>query len=310
MLSRVADSLFWMSRHIERSDGILRMLKVNYASFQDDITEFSWMPVLTIFSYLTKKEAANMQYDTRKVLDYMVFDKDNENSVFNLVTKARENARSVQDHITKEVWQCINEFFHLMRERDLINGLNGEDPVQVLDVLIRQCSLYYGTADITMARGEGNSFMNIGKYVERAMQSSDILNVRLSNLKHSLDSHDSNYWRYVLLSLSGFELYLKTYRSEFMGRNVVELVMLNKEFPRSVLYSVIRMHRYFESFKSEKNAENFNKTNFLIGRMKSKLEYSNSETIRQEHVGKFLGDVKKELHEIGVAFNVNYFMYS
>jgi uncharacterized alpha-E superfamily protein len=310
MLSRVADSLFWMSRYMERSDGILRMLRVNYASFQDDITEFSWMPVLNIFSYLSKGEAASIQFDTRKVLDYMVFDKENENSVFHLVTKARENARSVQDHITKEVWQCINEFFHLMRERELISGLHGEDPVQVLDVLIRQCSLYYGTADLTMARGEGNSFMNIGKYVERAMQSSDILAVRLGNIKHSLDSHDSNYWRYVLLSLSGFELYLKTYRSEFMGRNVVELVMLNHEFPRSVLYSVIRMHRYFEPFKSEKNATNFNKTNFLIGKLKSKLEYSSAETLKQDQLHKFLGGVKRELHEIGVAFNVNYFMYS
>src|SRR5687767_4849059 len=115
MLSRVADSLFWMSRYMERSDGILRMLKVNYASFQDDISEFSWMPVLNIFSYLEKKDAVLIEHDSRRVLDYMVFDKDNENSIFNLVTKARENARSVQDHITKELWQCINEFFHLMR---------------------------------------------------------------------------------------------------------------------------------------------------------------------------------------------------
>ena len=310
MLSRVADSLFWMSRYMERSDGILRMLKVNYASFQDDMTEFSWMPVLNIFSYLDREEAAVIQHDTRKVLDYMVFDKRNENSVLNLVSKARENARSVQDHITKEVWQCINEFFHLMRDRQLIDALHTEDPVQVLDVLVKQCLLYYGTADITMARGEGNSFMNIGKYIERAMQSTDILHVRLSNMSHSLVSHDSNYWRYVLLSLSGFELYLKTYRSEFVGRNVVELVILNKEFPRSVLYSIIRMHRYFEPFKSEKNADNFNKTNFLIGRMKSRLEYSNSEVISQDKLSQFLKQVKKELHEIGEAFNVHYFMYS
>jgi uncharacterized alpha-E superfamily protein len=309
MLSRVADSLFWMSRYMERSDGILRMLKVNYASFQDDMTEFSWMPVLTIFSYLNREEAAIMQHDTRKVLDYMVFDKRNENSVLNLVSKARENARSVQDHITKEVWQCINEFFHLMRDRQRIDALHAEDPVQVLDVLVKQCLLYYGTADITMARGEGNSFMNIGKYIERAMQSADILHVRLSNLSHTL-SHDSNYWRYLLLSLSGFELYLKTYRSEFVERNVVELVILNQEFPRSVLYSITRMHRYFEPFKSEKNADNFNKTNFLIGRMKSRLEYSTSDVISQDQLSPFLKQVKKELHEIGEAFNVHYFMYS
>src|SRR6185295_5763241 len=99
MLSRVADSLYWMSRYMERSDGILRMLKINYASSQDDLTEFSWAPVLKIFTYLEKEDAAVFAKDSRAVLKYMVTDRENPNSVFNIVTKARENARSVQDHI-------------------------------------------------------------------------------------------------------------------------------------------------------------------------------------------------------------------
>src|SRR5215831_14132819 len=104
MLSRVADSLYWMSRYIERADGILRMLKINYASSQDDLQEFSWKPVLRIFTYLQEDESNALAFHSREVLQYMVTDKDNPNSVVNIVTHARENARSVQDHITKERW--------------------------------------------------------------------------------------------------------------------------------------------------------------------------------------------------------------
>src|SRR5690349_11009481 len=115
MLSRVADSLFWMSRYMERTDGILRMLKINYASSQDDMHEFSWKPVLRIFSYLDEERAAAMASQSRTVLQYMITDKENRNSVLNIVTRARENARSVQDHITKELWQCLNDFYHTIR---------------------------------------------------------------------------------------------------------------------------------------------------------------------------------------------------
>src|SRR4030095_7369552 len=123
MLSRVADSLYWMSRYMERSDGILRMLKINFASSQDDMSAFSWKPVLKIFTYLEDERADSIAKDSRTVLQFMVTDKENPNSVLNIVTKARENARSVQDHITKELWQCLNEFYHLTRDVRLIEWL-------------------------------------------------------------------------------------------------------------------------------------------------------------------------------------------
>src|SRR5580765_7691983 len=129
MLSRVADSLYWMSRYMERTDGILRMLKINYASSQDDSNEFTWSPALKVFSFLEDEEISKLDKKNRAVLQFMVVDKDNPNSVFNMVTKSRENARAVQDHITKEVWQCLNEFYHIVREERLSKSLKNEDPI-------------------------------------------------------------------------------------------------------------------------------------------------------------------------------------
>lgn len=311
MLSRVADSLYWMSRYMERSDGILRMLKINYASSQEDVSdEFSWMPVLKIFTYMSDEEADAIALQSRKVLQYMISDRENQNSLYNVVTMARENARSVQDHITKELWQCLNDFYHLIREEWVSRSLESGDPVNVLDIMIRQCLLYYGTADITMARGEGNTFMNIGKFLERGIQTSTILDTNFSihnMLETAVEPADL---RYLLLSLSGYSLYLRTYRSGFEAKKVVEQVIMNRQFPRSLSYSVEKMHRNFERFHAQQNSvESYNTVSFMMGRIKSRVQYSTVDTIIQQGLHNYLREVIAALNEIGVGLEKHYFAY-
>jgi len=309
MLSRVADSLYWMSRYIERTDGILRMLKINYASSQDDLHEFSWKPVLRIFTYLKEENMHAIAQQSRTVLQYMVTDKENSNSVVNIVTHARENARSVQDHITKELWQCLNDYYHTVRDEQLVKLLHREDPITILDVLIKQGLLYYGTIEITMARGEGYAFINIGKFLERSVQSADILDVKFSDMNYDFAKTDTTYWKYLLLSISGYELYLKTYRSGFDAKNVVEQIVLNEDFPRSIMYSINQLHRYFQRLKSEKNIEAYQKVDFMIGKIKSKVKYSTVDTIMHQGLHLYLKTVKEELYEVGIMLNQHYFAY-
>lgn len=311
MLSRVADSLYWMSRYMERSDNILRMLKINYAASQDDVQEFSWMPILKIFTFLKEEEAKKIEYNTREVLKFMVIGKDNPNSVLNIVTSARENGRSVQDHITKEMWQCLNDFYHTMRDGQLEIWLQKEDPVTVLDNLLKKGLLYFGTTDVTMSRGEGNAFINIGKFLERAVQSTDIIDVKFSDLNYEMDkTADTTYWKYLLMSISGYELYLKTYRSGFESRKVVEQVVMNDNFPRSVIFSVNRLQRYFERLKNDGNADAFRDIDFMIGRLKSNIRYSTVNSIADEGLHNFLQETKSSLFEIGDALSQKYFAHS
>ena len=310
MLSRVADSLYWMSRYMERTDGILRMLRINYASSQDDIPDFSWKPVLRIFSYLKEEEAAAIANNSRAVLQFIVTDRENANSVLNMVTLARENARSVQDHITKELWQCLNDYYHTARDGQLVQDLHTDDPITILDVLIRQGLLYYGITDITMARGEGYAFINIGKFLERGVQSADILDIKFSDLQYDVTRVDTNYWKYLLLSISGYELYLKTYRSGFDARNVVELIVLNEDFPRSVIYSINQLQRYFERLKSDRNKDAYRKIDFMIGRIRSRVKYSTVDSIFKQGLHAYLNGVKEDLYEVGNAFNQHYFAYT
>jgi uncharacterized alpha-E superfamily protein len=311
MLSRVADSLYWMSRYIERTDSTLRTLKINYLSSQDNLEEFTWGPVLRIFSRLSEEEITPIERNGRKVLQYMVLSKDNPDSVFNMVILARENARSVQDNVTIELWQSLNEFYHVVRDQRLKTALQYDDPVTVLDSLIRQGMLYYGVTDITMFRGEGLSFMNLGKYLERAIQSADILDVKFNDLSYDMEkTTDPTYWKYFLMSVSGYALYLKRYRSGFEARNIVDQVLFNIDFPRSVLYSVNQLHRYFGRLAADQNTEGYDKVDFLIGKLRSRLQYSDVNSVSQIGLHNFLHELTYDINNIGNTLNQYYFANS
>ncbi|SDE17365.1 Uncharacterized conserved protein, Alpha-E superfamily [Mucilaginibacter pineti] len=311
MLSRVAASFYWLSRYIERSDGMLRMLKINYASSQDTVQEFTWEPVIRIFAGLDEAEADKLDNDSRSVLKYMVTGKNNPNSILNIITLARENARGVQEHITKDLWQCLNEYYHTVKDSRLERSLQREDPIGVLDVLIKQVMLYYGTVEITMERGEGRSFMNIGKYLERAIQSVDILDTKFSSISDNPDLlTDTTYWKHLLLSLGGYELYLKTYREGFEAENVLEQVVLNNDFPRSVIYSVNNIQRYFDRLKNDTNVDNYREMSFQIGRLQSRIKYSSVRSIRAEGLHVFLSQIRTELYGVGNSLNEYYFANS
>ena len=311
MLSRVADSLYWMSRYMERTDSILRMLKINYASSQDNSEDFSWEPVLRIFGNLESSEAKLIAHSGREVIRFMVIDRENPNSIFNMVTKARENARSVQDNITTELWQCLNEFYHVVHDDRLDASLKTEDPISVLDGLIKSCMLYFGVADNTMFRGEGLCFMNVGKYMERAMQTADILDVKLSDLSYDLNkTADTTYWKYLLMSISGYSLYLKRYRSGFEARNIIDQVLFNVDFPRSVLYCLNQLQRNFKRLQSDQNTEGYSKIDFMIGKLRSKLQYSDVQSVSQTGLHHYLTSITTDISAIGNTLNHYYFAYS
>lgn len=311
MLSRVAASFYWLSRYIERSDGMLRMLKINYASSQDTIQEFTWAPVIRIFAGLHNEEAERLENNSRAVLKYMVTGRDNPNSILNIITISRENARGVQEHIPKDLWQCLNEYYHTIKDPRVEKALQRDDPIGVLDVLIKQVMLYYGTAEITMERGEGRSFMNIGKYLERAIQSIDILDTKFSSVNDNPDLlTDTSYWKHLLLSLGGYELYLKTYREGFEASNILEQVVLNNDFPRSVIYSVNNIQRYFDRLKNNSNLDDFRELSFQIGRLQSRIKYSSVKSIEQDGLHLYLTQIRNELYGIGNALNEHYFANS
>lgn len=312
MLARIADSLFWMARYIERADGIMRMLKINYTASLDKsgAEEFSWKPVLRLFSTLNDAEIEAIEKDSKKVMHYMIDDRNNHNSLFNIIKSARENARGVQDHITLEVWSCVNDFYHDIRSDQVYNMVEADQSIQLLDTLLKNGLLYYGTSDITMPRGEGWSFMNIGKALERALQTVDLLDSKYSALQYDLNAHaETPYWRFLLMSASGYELYVKTYREGLNGKHIAEMMLLNTDFPRAILYSIVQLTRNFEKIRSDRNIDSYKEIEFLIGKLRSTIRYTDVSTLTQEGLKNTLLNTRSELYQISNALNTYYFNY-
>jgi uncharacterized alpha-E superfamily protein len=296
---------------MERTDSMLRMLKVNYASSQDDMPDFSWGSVLEIFTYLDKDEIESLDKRSRDVLCYIVTDRENPNSVYNLTVKARENARSVQDNITIELWQCLNDYYHLIRDPWIENSLRNGDPISILDTLIKQGMLYYGIADYTMFKGAGLSFMSLGKYLERSLQSTDILDVKFRDISYDPDKQtDTTYWKYLLLSISGYALYLKSYRSGFEAKNVIDQILFNVNFPRSLSYSLSLLQRNFDRLQSSSNEESFLKIQLEIGKLYSKVKYSDVNETLEIGLHDYLQEIHKDIQKIAKSLNQLYFAYS
>lgn len=308
MLSRVADSVFWMARYMERTNGMLRILRTNYISSQDEVKDFNWHTLLRNYSDAGAEEMEAIGNNSVRVMEHLLLDKQNGGSVINNITRARENGRAVQDHITKEVWQCLNDYHHLIRDKNIYTQVKSGDPVTALDSLIYQGMLYHGTVDITMARGEGFNYLNAGKFLERAILSADMLNIKLTELGYKLEAPvELPALRYLLYSLSGYELYLKSHRGNLQADFVIQQIVYNEQFPHSIAYCLKQLFRYFERLEPESLPENYKQLEFLIGRAMNNVKYSIINTSDGEGLKQFLQQTRNELVGIAAAFNQFYF---
>jgi len=297
-----------MSRYIERTNGMLRLLRTNYISSQDEVNNFSWRSVLRLYSDVSPAQTEMIEMQSSRVLDHLVLDFNNTSSVCNNIYKARENARAVQDHISKEVWQCLNDYHHLVRDSVIHNQIKYGDPVTAFDNLIRHGMLYYGTVDTTMARGEGFNYLHVGRFLERAILSIDMLNARLTELGYNLQQPiEAPALRYLLYSLSGYELYLKTYRGKMATSSVVEQILYNPYFSHSVLYCLQQLTRFFERLQGESLPENYREVEFQIGKSRNNIRYSNMQEADSVTLKSFLEKTRNEIFTIDTAFNKYYF---
>ena len=156
MLSRVADSLYWLDRYMERTDAMIRVLRTNYVlSFDDGLNSLSsWRQLLNIFGYLPEDKLQEYEKDTTATMRFLITDVSNPNSLRSIISKARENARGAQDHITKEVWEQVNQVYHQVNDPSMEKRLE-EETLKVIDQLTEYTTLYYGVTASTMPRGNG-----------------------------------------------------------------------------------------------------------------------------------------------------------
>jgi len=298
---------------MERADGLLRVASTHYTlSMDKDVNgKMTWQPLLELFTKATPEQARALEDDTEGVLKRLLTDTDNTNSLRVIVSRARENARGVQDHITKEVWEAVNSIYHLAEGKGLEDQLSSYGALNVMEQFARHCVLYTGITDITMPRGLGWSFMNLGKYLERSLETLALTDKQFQLIGYDMDeAKDIVQWRYLLYSLSGYELHLKTYRSPHYNLNVLHQVLFNEYFPHSLIYSLTRLERHLKNVVKENRSADSDALVRSFGRLHSRLRYMDPESINGRILQEFFMDFRTELLQFGKRLSQHFFSYS
>ena len=243
MLSRVADSLYWMSRYMERAENDARILDVNLQLLLDLGGEADamqhWAPVIASLEETNTFDSLYETADEASVTEFLTLQRENPSSIISCLSRARENARTTREQISSEMWEEINRLY-LFVQSDAASGMFLTSPHEFFKRVITGSHLFQGVTDSTMTHGEGWDFIRIGTLIERADCTSRILDMKYHILLPSGEDVGGNVdtiqWMGVLKSCSGLEAYCKLYVSQVAPWKVAEFLITHQEFPRSIRY--------------------------------------------------------------------------
>ena len=241
MLSRTAENLFWMARHIERAENTARILDVAQRSallpFVSEIAQAHlWYAPLKITGSANRYEVKYGQAKADSVTHFMALDTENPASIYSCLRLARENARAVRGAITSEMWEVINDSWLEFNRQP--NKMDSEKFQVFFDRVKVRSHLFRGVALGTMLKDIGLSFIKLGTFLERADNTARILDVKYHILLPSVDdvggAADYYQWGSLLKSVSAFEAYQKIYRDVISPKRVSELLIFRGDMPRSL----------------------------------------------------------------------------
>jgi len=311
MLSRVADSLYWMSRYIERAENTARFIDVNLQMSLDAPITFSeqWEPLIAITGDVA---AFSDRYDaaTREnVIRFLTIDRDNPNSIVSAVTKARENARSVREVISTDVWEQINAFYLLVSSASA-ERLALSDSYNFFADIKRFSHLTAGVADNTMSHGEAWNFMRLGRMIERADNTSRLLDVKYFILLPSAEdvgsAIDEMQWSILLRSATALEMYRRRHGT-IVPANVIDFLILDSEFPRAILFCLLTAEQSLHAISGSRQGTFSNLAERRIGQLRSELSYSQVAEIIAGGLHEFLDNFQAQLNAAGEAITATFF---
>jgi uncharacterized alpha-E superfamily protein len=241
MLSRVANSIYWMARYLERADCVARFIDVNTHLMLDlalDQNSAQWYPLIATSGDDEDFTKRYNQADERTVVKFMTFDRNNPNSILQCIFRARENARTVREVIPVEMWEKINELYHLTQSQSRKRSVAD---LQDYYREVRQSGhLFTGLMHNTMSRDMGWQFAHLGQMLERADKTARLLDVKYFLLLPHNDvwkdsAYDAVQWGAVLKSVNALEMYRQQFHT-INYKDVTQFLLFSKAFPRSVLF--------------------------------------------------------------------------
>jgi uncharacterized alpha-E superfamily protein len=311
MLSRVADSLYWMSRYLERAEHTARLIDVDFELRLDQSPEASSGRWLRLLEALQVPPPEDGKIDAAALTQILTLDKTNSSSIISCVTAARENLRQVREQCSSAMWEQLNRLYLQ------VNSTTSSEAwllhSYVFFRAVREgAHLFHGVTDSTMSHGEGWQYIQLGRYVERTDAVARLIGAYFSRLPYSADqaveSEEYLEWVGLLKNCAAFEAYCKNYTAELRPLRVAEFLLLNPECPHSVRFSVDKVHAALQAIAelTERKAEEPER---LAGRLRATLSFSQIDEVMASGATAYVASVRQQCGQAHNAIHQIYFDY-
>jgi uncharacterized alpha-E superfamily protein len=311
VLSRVAECTFWMSRYLERAENTARFIEVN----QNLTLEAEagggpqWLPLVDTAGDRELFEELHPNPSRDDVIRFLAFEPLNPNSIFSCLARARENARTIRENITTEMWEETNTLFHLVKhaasDRRVLRS-----PYQFLSRIKLASLTLIGITDATMSHGEPWHFVRLGRLLERADKTTRILDVKYYVLLPKPAAVgtpvDVVQWSALLKSASALEMYRKSY-GRIAPVKVADFLLLDRLFPRSVRFSLIGAEDSLHEITGTPLGTFTNRAEQLLGRLRSELDYTHVSDVIETGMHEYIDALQAKLNDAGDAVHVTFF---
>lgn len=319
MLSRVADSLYWMSRYIERAEHTTRLLDVNLNLMLDESATSAdrrWQRMLQALGSPKEVVWAGDPYELTQRLS---FDTGLKGSILSCIIAARENSRHVREQISTEQWHRLNSLYLQVTRPDMQSEESGgvmdraEQPIEFLQQVMEGVHQFQGVSDSTMSHGEGWQFIQVGRYIERASATALLLEAYHEDLwRHSdgiVEGNEYLEWMGLLRSATAFEAYCKVYTADVTPDRILEFLLLDQEFPHSIRFSIDTLQCALEAIHGEGGKSRAEPLRRLGGRLQASLSYSSVDEILNGDVVAYLRGIQfqcRSIHEMIYQLYIDY----
>lgn len=311
MLSRVADSLYWMSRYLERAEHTARLLEVNLSLMLDESSTSSeqrWVRVLHALGY---PQGIEWNGDPYHLTSALAYDVQHKTSIVSCIMSARENSRHVREQISTEQWHQLNSLYlHVTKP-----GIQTEvDSSEFLQFVMDSIHQFQGITDSTMSHGEGWQFIQVGRFIERATATAMLLEAYHEDLwvhpERIPEGNEYLEWMGLLRSATAFEAYCKVYTADLTPDRILEFLLLDAQFPHSLRFAIDSMQGALEAIQRESGKQRAEPLHRLGGRLQSMLSFTCIDDILNQDIVAVLRNIQVQCRAIHDTIYELYVDYS
>lgn len=315
MLCRVADSLFWMSRYIERAENTARLVDVNLQLLLESSDagklepEEHWLPILT------STGESNLYYklfdtiDSESIMNFLTFHEGNPSSVFSCIMAGRENARMIRDQITEEMWEAMNRLYHYLKKSSNKYHVGQSALFEQFNTIKEYSHLFTGITESTFNHSVGYEFMKAGRFIERADKTGRIIGSKLHTLEDPNQTNWISHWGAVLRACSASTAYKQTYKMDVNSRKVLEMLIFSRDFPRSMFYSLLELQKAVHAVSGCPITHYSNEAERLCGRLISQFSYASIDEIMNQGIDNFLEQSYASMENLTLELSNQYMFF-